>query len=262
MSKDSYHIDALERGLRVLEAFSRESPSLSMTELAEHAGLNKSTAFRVAHTLDQLGYLKRDPETKRYRPSLKVLRLGFSALNSMEMVQIAQPYLKALSARSGKTTNMTVRDNDEIVYVARNKVSQILAVDLQLGSRLPLHCTSMGKAQLIDFSREELLALLGPGPYATFGPRTITTLDALAAEIEDVRRNGYAINDEELAIGLRSVAAPIRARGREVVAGINISIPSARASRQEMEETLAPMVIETAAEISSLLGADVTESPD
>jgi IclR family pca regulon transcriptional regulator len=254
---DPYHIEALERGLRVLEAFSRQSPSLSMTEIAEHARLTKSTAFRFTHTLEQLGYLTRDPETKRYRPGLKILRLGFDALNSLEMGQIAQSYLKALSAQCGMTTNMTIRDKADIVYVVRNKTQQILGVDLQLGSRLPVYCTSMGKAQLIDFSREELLHLLGPGPYEVMGPNTITTLDGLVSELDKVRQQGYAINDEELAAGLRSVAAPIRGPQRKMVAAINISTTSAQASRREMEEELAPMVLETAGQISSVLQAEI-----
>ena len=260
MTTDQYHIEALERGLSVLEVFSRESPSLSMTEITEHAGLTKSTAFRVIHTLEGLGYLKRDPETKRYRPGLKVLRLGFNALNSLEMGQVAQPYLKALSAQCGETTNMTVRDEKDIVYVVRNKTQQILAVDLRLGSRLPVYCTSMGKAQLIDFSRSELVDLLGEGPYPARGPNTITTLDGLIVELEKVRWQGYAINDEELAAGLRAVAAPVRGYQNEVVAAINVSIPSARASRREMEETLAPMVLQTADEISLVLGTEVGKS--
>lgn len=258
MQKESqYHIEALERGLRVLEAFSRESPSLSMTEIAEHAGLTKSTAFRFTYTLEELGYLNRDPETKRYRPGLKVLRLGFSALNSLEMGQIAQSYLKDLSVRCGLTTNMTVRDGTDIVYVVRNKTQEILSVDLHLGSRLPVYCTSQGKAQLIDLSRQELEGLLGPGPYPAMGPNTITTLDGLVAELERVRRQGYAINDQELAAGIRSVAAPVRGPQKRVVAAINISVPSARASRREVEETLAPMLIETAEQISLALGAEV-----
>jgi len=256
MPNHRYHIDALERGLRVLEAFSTELPSLSMTEIADHAGLSKSTAFRVAHTLEQLGYLRRDPDTKRYRPGLKVLRLGFSTLNSLEMGQIAQPYLKALSAECGETTNMTVRDGTDIVYVVRNKTQQILAVDLHLGSRLPVYCTSMGKVQLMDFSRHDLADLLGEGPYPVVGPNTITTLDGLVDEIKRIRRQGYAINDEELAVGLRAVAAPVRGRQGQVAAAINVSIPSARASRRQMEETLAPMVLETAGEISGVLGAE------
>jgi IclR family pca regulon transcriptional regulator len=257
MARDKYHIAALERGLDVLESFSRESPSLSMTEIADLAGLSKSTAFRVAHTLEELGYLNRDPETKRYRPGLKVLRLGFSALNSLEMGQIAQPFLKALSAQSGNTTNMTIRDDKDIVYIARNKTQEILSLDLHLGSRLPVHCTSQGKAQLIDLSMEEVNQLLGPGPYPMLGPNTITTLDDLVTELERVRRQGYAINDQELAAGIRSVAAPVRGPERKVIAAINISVPSARASRKELEDTLAPMAIEAARQISLALGAEL-----
>jgi IclR family pca regulon transcriptional regulator len=252
-----YFIEALERGLQILEVFSEESHSLTLTEIGALVGLNKSTAFRFVYTLENLGYLERDPGTKRYRPGLKVLRLGFAALNNLEMVQIAQPYLKALSAECGETTNMTVRDGEDIVYVARNKNRQIVSVDLQLGSRLPVHCTSMGKAQLIDLSRQELSDLLGEGPYRKVGPNTITTLDALLAEIEKVRQQGYAINDEELADGLRSVAAPVRRRNGEIVAAVNISVLGARVSRQDLEEVLAPMVVNTAREISLALGAGV-----
>ena len=250
-----YFIEALGRGLQVLEAFSEEDHSLTLTEISDAVALNKSTTFRFVYTLENLGYLERDPETKRYRPGLKVLRLGFVALNSLELAQIARPFLKALSKRCGETTNMTVRDGDQIVYVARNKTQQVISVNLQLGSRLPVHCTSMGKALLVDFSREELRQLLGEGPYPVMGPNTITTLNGLAAELEQVRRRGYAINDEELTAGLRSVAAPVRARQSQVVAAINISIPSARASRQEMEQSLAAMALETASEISLALGA-------
>jgi IclR family transcriptional regulator, pca regulon regulatory protein len=250
-----YFIEALGRGLQVLEAFSEEDHSLTLTEISDAVALNKSTTFRFVYTLENLGYLERDPETKRYRPGLKVLRLGFVALNSLELAQIARPFLKALSKRCGETTNMTVRDGDQIVYVARNKTQQVISVNLQLGSRLPVHCTSMGKALLVDFSREELRQLLGEGPYPVMGPNTITTLNGLATELEQVRRRGYAINDEELTAGLRSVAAPVRARQSQVVAAINISIPSARASRQEMEQSLAAMALETASEISLALGA-------
>jgi IclR family pca regulon transcriptional regulator len=228
-----------------------------MTEIAAAVGLSKSTAFRFAHTLEELGYLERDPETKRYRPGLKVLRLGFTALNSLEMGQIAQPYLKALSHRCGQTTNMTVRDESEIVYVARNKTQQILAVDLHLGSRLPVYCTSMGKAQLIDLSDPELRDLLGDGPYQQRGPNTITTLEALIEELARVRSQGYAVNDEELAPGLRAVAAPVRDHTGQVVAAINISLPTVHASREQLEDEFAPLVLQTGRQISSALGARV-----
>ena len=255
-----YYIEALGRGLQILEAFSEQSPSLSLTEIASTVGLDKSTVFRSVYTLENLGYLERDPETKRYRPGLKVLRLGFGVLNSLEMTQIARPYLKALSAKCGETTNMTIRDGKEIVYVVRNKTQQVVSINLQLGSRLPVYCASMGKAQLMDLSRDELRDLLGEGPYPVMGPNTITTLDALVAELDKVRQQGYAINDEEMALGLRSVAAPVREASGQVAAAINISVPSARVSRQEMEMVLAPMVMETAHQISLALGANLDRS--
>jgi len=252
-----YYIEALGRGLQILEAFSEQSASLSLTEITSTVGLGKSTVFRFVYTLEKQGYLDRDPETKRYRPGLKVLRLGFAVLNNLEITQIAQPYLKALSAKCGETTNMTIRDGKEIIYVVRNKTQQVVSVNLQLGSRLPTYCTSMGKAQLIDLSRDELRDLLGEGPYPVMGPNTITTLDALVTELDKVRQQGYAINDEEVAVGLRSVAAPVRGDGGQVVVGINISVPSGRVSRQELEMVLAPMVVDAAHQISLALGANM-----
>ena len=257
MSKNRYHVEALSRGMQILEAFTEGTSSLSLTEIASSVGLDKSTTFRFAHTLEKLGYLERNPETKQYRPGLRVLRLGFAALNSLDIAQIAQPHLKALSAECGETANMTVRDGAEIVYVVRIKTRQIISANLQVGSRLPVYCTSMGKAQLTDLSRQELDALLGEGPYPKIGPNTITTLNALIVELDQVRQQGYAVNDEELAAGLRAVAAPDRHHNGEIVAAINISVPTARASRQELEQVLAPMVTETAREISLALGARV-----
>lgn len=255
MNEKGYYIESLGRGLQVLEAFSETSTALSLTEIASVVGLPKSTVFRFIRSLEQLGYLKRDEETRRYRPSLKVLQLGFAALNSMEVAQVAQPYLKALAMECGETTNMTVRDGAEIIYVVRNRTQQIVTVNLQLGSRLPVYCTSMGKAQLIGLSRQELCDLLGEGPYPKRGPNTITTLDALWDELEKVRQQGYATNVEELTAGLYSVAAPVRDHRGEIVAAINISVPTARVSERELKERLAPLVTRTAREISLALGA-------
>jgi IclR family pca regulon transcriptional regulator len=226
-----------------------------LTEISSAVDLDKSTVFRFVYTYEKLGYLLRDPETKRYRPGPKVLRLGFAALNSLGLPQIAQPYLRALSRLTGETSNMTILDGREIVYVARNATQQIITINLRLGSRLPVHCTSMGKALLAEKPREELSDMLGEGPYLATGPGTLTNLDALVADLEKVREQGYAINDEELVAGLRSVAASIRDSEGEIVAAINVSVPVARMSRRELEEDLAPKVMNTAREISLALGA-------
>ena len=255
MPTSRYKIDAVARGLEILALFTVERPSMNLSEIVKATQLSKSTAFRMVSTLELLGYLERDPETRQYHPGLKVLQLGFTALNSMDVAQIGQVYLKSLSEACGETTNMAIRDGAEIVYVARNTTWQIIGVNVQRGSRAPAYCTSMGKAQLIDLSQKELLDLLGEGPYPKMAPNTIIYLKDMLLELEKIRQQGYAINDEELAIGLRSVAAPIRSNRGKMVAAINISVPGSRISRQEMEEKLAPKVVETAHLISLSLGA-------
>ena len=228
---------------------------MNLTEIVTATHLTKSTAFRMVSTLELLGYLERDPETRQYHPGLKVLQLGFTALNSLDVAQIGQPYLKSLSDACGETTNMAIREGAEIVYVARNVTRQIIGVNVQRGSRAPAYCTSMGKAQLIDLSPKELFDLLGEGPYLKMTPNTIMYLKDMVLELEKIRQQGYAVNDEELAIGLRSVAAPIRGIGWKIVAAINISLTGSRISRNEMEDQLAPKVVDTARLISLSLGA-------
>lgn len=255
MSNPRYKIDALARGLEILALFTSEKPSLNLTEIVTSTQINKSTAFRILSTLELLGYLERDPDTRYYQPGLKVLQLGFTALNSLDLAQIAQPYLKSLSDEIGETTNMAIRDGKEIVYVARNATWHIIGVNVHRGSRAPVYCTSMGKAQLIDLSQQELHNLLGEGPYSKMGPDTIQYLKDLLVELEKIRRQGYAVNDQELAGGLRSVAAPIRDAQGKIIAAINISMPGFRITREELEGRLAPKVMETARLISTSLGA-------
>lgn len=258
-----YFVSTLARGMQVLEAFSRASPQLSLTQIASKVDLDKSTAFRILHTLEHLGYLERDAQTRLYRLGLKPVQLGLTALNSLDLVQAAQPHLKALFGRCGQTTNMAVRDGHEIFYVARHRTQQVLNVGLEVGSRLPVWCTSMGKAQLIDLSPEELRDLLGDGAFPPAGPNALPDLAALMADLETVRTRGYALNDEELAVGVRSVAAPVYDGSNRVVAAVNVSVPSVYVSCAELESRLAPMVVETASKISRALGAVVmTEIQD
>jgi IclR family pca regulon transcriptional regulator len=255
MDHDSrYFIESLGRGLSILEVFTEANNSLTLVEIAKAVGLDKSTTFRFVYTLESLGYLERDPESKRYRPGLKVLKLGFAALSSLDLAQLAGPRLKALSNQLGETVNMAVRDGAEIVYIVRISPRQVVNINLQIGSCLPVHCTAMGKALLIDMSQDELLELLGPGPYEAFTSNTITTFEGLVANVAAARQRRYAISDEEFAIGLCSVAAPIRQTDGQIVAAINISAPSARLTGGELEGHLAAMVVETAHDISTAIG--------
>ncbi len=249
-----YAIKTLERGLSVLTLFTNASSELTLTEISRSVDLNMTTSLRIASTLEGAGYLRRDPETKRYRPSLKVLQLGFSALRSMDIRQAARPHLERLSRETGETVSHAVLDGLEIVYVDRIRNRQIVGVVLGMGSRLPAHCTSMGKAMLAYLPEDQLEARLHGAVLEACTGNTIIETDSLEADLTKVRRRGYAVNNQELAVGLRAVAAPIWGEHGEVVAAINISGSTERISRSRLRQELAPLLVETAAEISQTLG--------
>ena len=249
-----YAIETLERGLSVLSLFSNDSSELTLTEIARSAELNMTTSLRIASTLEAAGYLRRDPETKRYRPSLKVLQLGFSALRSMDIRQAARPYLERLSRETGETVSHAVLDGLQIVYVDRIRNRQIVGVVLGLGSRLPAHCTSMGKAMLAYLPGDQLKTRLDGAILEACTANTIVEAKALEADLAKVRRRGYAVNNQELAVGLRAVAAPIWGEHGGVVAAINITGSTETISRSRLRQELAPLLVETAAKVSQTLG--------
>jgi PcaR/PcaU/PobR family beta-ketoadipate pathway transcriptional regulator len=254
MAQGSYLIEALGRGLDVLSLFSRERPTLSLTQITDAARLNKTTAFRILSTLEAAGYLERDSETKKYRPGLKVLKLGFTAISSLEFRQVARPYLEHLSQQVGETVSLSVLDGMEVVYVDRIRNQQIVGVILGLGSRIPAHCGSMGKSILAYLPADELARRLEQVVLRPCTPYSQATPQALMTELAQIRRQGYALNIEELEIGLLAVAAPIFDHQQQVVAAINVAGSSRNISRERLVDELAPLVRSTAGQISQALG--------
>jgi IclR family pca regulon transcriptional regulator len=253
-TESRYSIEALARGLNVLALFSSESPSLSLTDIVDTLRLGKSTAFRVLSTLEALGYLERDPTTRRYRPGLKVLQLGFTALNGLEVGQVARPYLERLAQGVNETASLGVLDGMRIIYVDRIRNQAIVGVVIGIGSHVPAHCTSLGKALLADLPPDELDCRLADADLTAYTSRTIVDRQALLAELALVRQRGYATSDEELAVGLRAVAAPIRNVTQKAVAAINVSGPVTTISRERLKTEIMPAVVKTAAQISLALG--------
>src|SRR5713101_3542236 len=192
---------SLERGLAILSAFQSGRPLLGVSELGREIGLSRSTAHRYVATLAQLGYLQQDPATKKYRLGPRVLDLGFSAINSMELREISAPHLQQLSDETGHTVNMAVLDGADIVYIERCRSSgpgqREIDLALHVGSRLPAYCTSMGKLLLAYLPPAEQATLIDRIEFVDRGPNTITTGSALAAELERVRARGVAVNNEE-----------------------------------------------------------------
>jgi IclR family pca regulon transcriptional regulator len=254
MTANQYTVETLLRGLDILILFTRETPSLTLTEITHRTGLNKATVFRFVATLEQAGYLVRDPETKRYTPGLKVLQLGFAAISSLELRQVARPFLEELSQRVGETVSLSILDGTEIIYVDRVRNRQIVGVVLGLGSRLPAHCTSMGKAMLANLEHVELEDRLGQAALRPCTPKSLVDSGTLNSELEKIRQQGYAINDEELEIGLRAVAAPIWDSSNKVCGAINVTGSAAMISSKRLIHDLAPEVMKTASGISLALG--------
>ena len=242
----------------MLSSFSSTRPLIGVSEIAREVGLSRSSAHRYIATLAALGYLEQDRATRRYRLGPRVLDLGFSAINSMELRDLALPHLQALSDSTGHTVNMAVLDGIDIVYVERCRSASIgqreIDLNLHVGSRLPAYCTSMGKVLLAGLDEAELASRLAEVELSRRGPNTIVAGPALLAELARVRGQGLAVNNEELAYGLRSIAAPVRGRDGEVVAAINLAVHRSLVSMEDLVVRLGPALRATALEISSRAG--------
>jgi len=245
---------SLVRGFTILSSFMEGDPILGITELATKLQLNKSTVHRYVQTLKTLGYLEQDAKSKKYRLGIRVVDLGLAALGSMDVRQVALAYLEELANEFGHTVNMSILDGNEIIYVERVRTKKIVDIDLHVGSRLPAYCTSMGKVLLAHLPQGQLESRISQTHLERLGPNTITDREELFREVARVRERGFAINNEELAYGLRSIAAPVRSSTGEAVAAINIAVHASMTSLNEMEDVLAPRLIATAKEISRRLG--------
>jgi IclR family pca regulon transcriptional regulator len=231
---------------------------LGVSDLAREVGLSRSTTHRYIATLAGLGYLQQDGPTRKYRLGPRVLDLGFSAINSMDVRELAAPHLQALSDETGHTVNMAVLDGADIVYIERCRTSRQgqreIDLNLHIGSRLPAYCTSLGKVLLAHLEPAELDEVLERVRFMQHGPNTVTSAVELRAELRRVKSAGVAANNEELAYGLRSIAAPIHDRDGAVTAAINLAVHRSMVTLDSLVADLGPLVKRTAAEISARSG--------
>jgi IclR family transcriptional regulator, pca regulon regulatory protein len=256
----SEYSQSLERGLAILSAFSDTRPLLGTADLGRAVELNKSTAHRYISTLTQLGYLQQDPVTRKYRLGPRVVNLGFAAINSMEITKVAAPHMQALSDETGNAVSMAVLDGVDIVYVQRVRSSGTgfsgIDLNLHIGSRLPAYCTSMGKVLLAYQRPDALKSILDRTDLARRGPNTLTAREAVVSALRHIRQVGLAVNDQELAPGLRSLAVPIRDGFGEVIAALNIAVHLSigNASLESTISRLEAPLRRTAGEISGRMG--------
>lgn len=237
-------VQSLERGLAVIKAFSAEHPSLTLSDVARDTGLSRAAARRFLLTLVDLGYVGTDGRAFHLRPSL--LDLGYAYLSSLDLPEVAQPHLRSLSDALGESSSVAVLDDQDVVYVARVAVSRIMSVTIGVGTRFPAFATSLGRAIIGCGSPERRDAFLAHLTPVALTSHTITDVAALRTALDKVRSDGWALVDQELEDGLRSVAAPIRDATGEVVAAVNVSAPVGRGDAARVASQIVSPVLETA----------------
>jgi IclR family pca regulon transcriptional regulator len=251
--RGTHFVQSLERGLAVIRAFDAERPELTLSDVARATGLTRAAARRFLLTLADLGYVRTDG--RYFTLSPRVLELGYAYLSSLTLPEVAEPHLERLVGEVRESSSVSVLDGDDIVYVARVPTSRIMRVAINVGTRFPAYATSMGRVMLAGLPEEELEAYLAAVRLDRLSPRTVTTTEALRAELDRARRQGWALVDQELEEGLRSVAAPIRDRAGRVVAAVNLSVHAARTSTESVRRQLIPPLLATAARIEADLRA-------
>ena len=246
-------IASLAHGLSLLEALGSTESGLPLSRLSGLVQLRKTTTWRLAHTLVYLGYVRQDSQTRCFSLGPRVLALGYGYFKSLDMKQLASSFLRDLSLHTGETVNMAVLDGDSLVYIERIKTTQIINISLHIGSRLPLYNTSMGRVLISEKPAKWLREYIKRLDKDSVVPKHLKG-NCLLRILAETRRKGYALNDEDLAVGLRSIAAPVRGESGEIVAAVNIAVPSARLSASQLERTFAPALLKATAGISRALG--------
>ncbi len=246
------------KALRVLEAVAAEPRSLSLAETALAAGLDKSAAHRMLATLVAAGYVRQDPETRRYSLSYRVVSLSRNLLADNEVVRLARETLEAVAAETGEGMHLAMLDGMETVLVQRVKGTQLVAVDFQVGDRSRLHCTSIGKALLAFQPREDIEAVIAAGLTA-MTEHTITEPEVLRRELRQIRARGYAIDDNEFYDTMRCIAVPVFERDAPVRMGLSCSGPDSRFTLDHLDRLRGPM-LSASRELSAKLGGEAPKT--
>jgi IclR family pca regulon transcriptional regulator len=242
------HVRSLARGLAVIRAFDADAPQQTLSDVARRTGITRAAARRFLLTLVDLGYVRTDGRLFALTP--RVLELGFAYLSSLSLPEVAAPHLEALVARVHESASVSVLDGDDVVYVARVPTSRIMTVAITIGTRFPAYATSMGRvllAALPPAERAQRLTALRP-----LTDRTLTDPAALSRELDATAKAGFCVVDEELELGLRSIAVPVRAADGAVVAAVNVST---RAGSADLVRDVLPELRACAAGIESDIAA-------
>jgi len=249
-----YYIGALGRGLAVLDCFIERPGPLSLVELSQRVGIGLASTLRLVRTLEEAGYVRQDPHSKRYRLSWKLLQLHDATLSVVDYAQVAQPFLEDLATRLGESTGMAVLDGMQVRYALRIGSRRLVTANVPHGALFPPHATAMGKVLYATLEPDLIRDVAAREPFRCFTPRTITDPDDLIQHLAQVAEHGYAMSDGEWEAGLRSIAAPVRVAGGRVVAAVCVLVVRPDAPTAYLESEYLPHLLRAAAAISAGLG--------
>ncbi|CAM5354843.1 Pca regulon regulatory protein [Mycolicibacterium aubagnense] len=241
----------LAKGLSVIETFTAERPRQSISEVSVASGLDRATARRCLLTLAHLGYA--DYDGKFFTLTPRVLRLGTACLATMPLPQLVQPLLDSLSEQIGESSSVSILDGADIVYVARAAQKKVMSIGLMPGSRLPAYCTSMGRVLLAALPEAAAGEILSRAPLTARTSHTLTDPEALVSEFARVRLQGHAIVDQEVELGLRSIAIPLYNSRGQTVAAMNVGVAASRTEVDDMIRLYLPAMIVVQAELRKLM---------
>jgi IclR family transcriptional regulator, pca regulon regulatory protein len=244
-------VQSLERGLAVIRAFDADHPELGLSDVARTTGLTRATARRFLLTLVHLGYVRQEGNRFSLRP--RVLELGFSYLSALSLPEVAQPHMETLVAHVNESSSIAVLDDTEIIYVVRVPTTRIMSITIAVGTRLPAYPTSMGRVLLAALDPESLDERLARMELRPLTEATVTDAAALRRVVERVGKEGWAMVDQELEQGVRSVAVPIRGSDGAVAAALNVSVHASRMTLAGLRRDVLPRLLGTAAAIEAEL---------
>ena len=247
--RDPAYVQVLEKALRVIKAFNHDAPAMSLSDVAKRTSLTRAGARRILLTLERLGYVGRAGRQFSLRP--RVLDLGFAYLSAIKWTEAALPYMEAFVKEVQESCSATVLDDLDIVYVARVPTRRLMTVELNVGARLPAYATAMGRVLLAGLSPAELEAYLAAVKLERLTPRTVTSRAKLRSAVAAAHKDGWCAVDQELEVGLRSIAVPIRDRQGRAFAAINMSSHASRATIEELARRPLPLLMKTARQIEA-----------
>ncbi len=251
--KKARPLRAVQRVMAILDSFSLERPQLGISEIASLVGLTPSSVYRVVATLERGGFLEQDLATGKYRLGLELFSLGAIVLEQMGLGRQSYPFMEELSLISRETINLGVLRHGEVMYVQKIESPEILRAGLTVGSCIPMHCTAIGKVLLAHLPEAQVEEILRHTGLGSFGPNCITDLARLKAHLAEIRERGYSLDDQELQVDARGIAAPIWDHTGKVVAGLSVAGPATRLTFARMEE-LRPALLRAAEGISRRMG--------